>query len=190
MLAEASQVRAMGIEEHKLGYKDVVSFVHVHIHTGRILPSTYTLHNYFLMSGHLGHFQYFAITNNDARNTLCISIFKLMEVYLQGGLLGQKGSAYVALPKSPGETACISTSKVWVCFPQPCQLNLLSHFTVFASLKGDTVSLYCFNLHFSDYKWVWTLFLYVQDNFYSFWDLVTSVFSFSIWVFWLFVLNF
>lgn len=141
------------MEGHKLGYEDAVSFVHIHIHTGRILPSTFSLRNYFLMSGHLGHCQYFAITNNDARNSLCISIFKLMEVYLQGGLLGRKGKCICSSAKTPWRnTVCITTSKVRVCFPWPCQLNLLSHFTVFASLQGDTVSLYCFNLHFSDYK--------------------------------------
>lgn len=94
------------MEGHKLGYKDAVIFVHIHIHIGRMLPSTDSLCTYFLTRGHLGRSQYFAITNNDARSSLCVSIFKVMEVYLQGGLLGQKGSAHVALPKPPGETPC------------------------------------------------------------------------------------
>lgn len=79
---------------------------------GIILPPTFNLYSYFLMRGYLGCFQHFAITNNAARNILCICIFLLMEVHFQGrllevGLLGQEESARVALPK-PAQKGCPS----------------------------------------------------------------------------------
>lgn len=156
-------------------------------------PSIHSLCNYFLTNGHLGCSQYFVIINNPAKNTLCICVFILMDVYLQGRLLKARMhiGSFAKIPSRRVALVYIPISNVWEClFPMISPTNFVVKL-VFASLKGEIVSKYCSNLHFSDYKWVWTLFLYVRDNFYSIWELLFMLFppSFSIG-FWSFVPQF